>query len=73
MINELSRHGYRISAGTIYPLLHGLERKGLLRSQKVRDGRTFRREYSATAEGRRALKTAKQRVSELFGEIFEKR
>src|SRR6476619_2610410 len=28
MSEELSRHGYRISAGTLYPLLHGLERKG---------------------------------------------
>jgi PadR family transcriptional regulator, regulatory protein PadR len=71
MINELSRHGYRLSAGTLYPLLHGLEKKGLLRSRKVRAGRWFRREYSATAAGRRALRTAKQRVSELFGEIFE--
>jgi DNA-binding PadR family transcriptional regulator len=71
MMNELSRHGYRLSAGTLYPLLHGLEKKGLLRSRKVRAGRWFRREYSATAAGRRALKTAKQRVSELFGEIFE--
>ena len=26
MAEELARHGYRISPGTIYPLLHGLER-----------------------------------------------
>jgi DNA-binding PadR family transcriptional regulator len=30
MIEELSRHGYKLSAGTLYPLLHGLEKKGYL-------------------------------------------
>ena len=25
MIEELNRHGYRISPGSLYPLLHGLE------------------------------------------------
>ena len=32
MVEELARHGYRISPGTLYPLLHGLEKKGYLRS-----------------------------------------
>jgi hypothetical protein len=31
MIEELGRHGYRISPGTLYPLLHNLEKKGYLR------------------------------------------
>jgi PadR family transcriptional regulator PadR len=72
MIAELSRHGYRMSPGTLYPLLHGLEAKGLLQSRPVRAGRWFRREYCATAAGRKALRAAKKRVRELFGEIFEK-
>jgi PadR family transcriptional regulator PadR len=72
MIAELSRHGYRMSPGTLYPLLHGLEAKGLLQSRPVRVGRWFRREYRATAAGRKALRTVKKRVRELFGEIFEK-
>jgi DNA-binding PadR family transcriptional regulator len=72
MIEELSRHGYRMSPGTLYPLLHGLEAKGLLRSRPVRVGRWFRREYRATKAGRKALRAAKKRVRELFGEIFEK-
>ena len=25
MIDELGRHGYRLSAGTLYPILHGME------------------------------------------------
>ena len=28
MIEELARHGYRISPGSLYPLLQGLEPKG---------------------------------------------
>lgn len=71
MIEELARHGYRLSPGTLYPLLDGLEKKGLLRSSRqLVDGR-FRRFYRATPAGRKALKTAKLRVRELFGELFE--
>jgi DNA-binding PadR family transcriptional regulator len=29
MIEELARHGYKISPGTLYPMLHALERKGI--------------------------------------------
>ena len=31
---ELARHGYRLSAGTLYPMLHKLEAKGYLLSCK---------------------------------------
>jgi len=71
MIEELRRHGYELSAGTLYPLLHGLERKGLLRSVKRRIGGTERRVYRATRSGRAALCVAKAKVRELFGELFE--
>jgi PadR family transcriptional regulator, regulatory protein PadR len=71
MIEELQRHGYKLSPGTLYPFLHGLERKGLLRSRKVSAGQWTRREYTATRAGHRVLKIAKKRVRELFGEIFE--
>lgn len=71
MIEELARHGYRLSAGTLYPLLDGMEKRGLLRSsRKLVDGK-FRRLYRATPSGRAALRVAKKRVMELFGELFE--
>lgn len=73
MIDELARHGYRISAGTLYPLLHGLERKGYLRSAKRMTEGRVRRVYRATAAGKRALDAAKAKVHELFGELFEER
>lgn len=71
MIEELARHGYRMSPGTIYPLLHGLEQRGLLRSSPQRSGSRSRRTYRATAQGRRALRHAKEKVRELFAELFE--
>lgn len=71
MIEELARHGYRISPGSLYPLLHGLERKGYLRSSERRDGRSLRKEYRATPLGRRALQAIKGKVRELFEELIE--
>jgi PadR family transcriptional regulator PadR len=71
MIEELRRHGYALSAGTLYPILHGLERKGLLRSVKHRTGGTERRVYRATKTGHSALAATKAKVRELFGELFE--
>ena len=57
--------------GTLYPLLHGLEEKGYLRSIKEREGKSLRRLYQATPLGRKALVAARQKVSELFGELLE--
>ena len=73
MIEELGRHGYRISPGSLYPLLHGLEKKGYLRSTEQRDGRSLRKVYRATAQGRRALAAVQDKVKELFRELIEER
>ncbi len=73
MIDELARHGYRISPGSLYPLLHGLEKKGYLRPRAQRKGRSLRRVYRATPLGRKALAAAKSKVRELFGELIEGR
>jgi PadR family transcriptional regulator PadR len=71
MIDELARHGYRISPGSLYPLLHAMERKGYLCSAEKRNGRSLRREYRATPLGRRALAAVKDKVRELFQELIE--
>ena len=71
MIEELGRHGYKLSAGTLYPILHGLERKGYLTSKVRQNGASLRRVYRATPDGRQALDVARSRVRELFGEMFE--
>ena len=71
MIDELARHGYRMSAGTLYPILHGMEAHGHLRSTVKLNGGRHRRFYRATPQGHKALATARRRVLELFGEMFE--
>jgi PadR family transcriptional regulator, regulatory protein PadR len=71
MIEELARHGYKLSPGTLYPLLGAMERKGLLRSSRARVNGKFRRIYRATPAGHKALRNARKRVQELFGELFE--
>jgi PadR family transcriptional regulator PadR len=71
IIEELGRHGYRMSPGTLYPLLRGLHTKGYLRVRETREGRRMRRLYTATAKGKRALQAARAKVRELFGELLE--
>ncbi|MGG9248654.1 PadR family transcriptional regulator, partial [Klebsiella pneumoniae] len=58
-------------AGTVYPMLHGLEKKGYLTSRHERTGRRERRVYDITEQGRTALADAKTKVKELFGELVE--
>ena len=71
IIEELGRHGYKLSAGTLYPMLHSLEEAGYLRStSRIVVGR-MRRNYRITVKGRKALAAAKVKVTELFGELFE--
>ncbi len=71
MIEELARHGYRVSPGVMYPLLRSMERKRYLRSTHERSGPSARRLYHATPLGRRALSAAMVKVQELFSELFE--
>ena len=68
---ELRRHGYELSPGTLYPMLHGLERKGYLQSRQQREGKRSRRLYTITPKGKAAFNEAKAKVQELFGELFE--
>ena len=70
---ELARHGYSISPGTLYPTLHRLEKEGYLESSsEVINGRV-RRYYRATAEGRRVLEESRQKIRELVTEVMEER
>jgi PadR family transcriptional regulator, regulatory protein PadR len=71
IIEELARHGYRLSPGTLYPLLHGLEEKGYLSSSEEIGLRQSRRVYRATPKGHEALAAAKLKVRELFSELLE--
>lgn len=69
MIEELARYGYRVSAGTLYPMLHAKERKGYLGPRTERAGRSHRRLYRTTPYGVEALKMAHDKIRERFHEV----
>ena len=70
ILRELQRHGYQLSPGTLYPLLHRMEARGLLKSEKELVAGKFRRLYRITDSGREILFEAREKVRELFGELF---
>ena len=71
MMEELKHHGYRIGPGTLYPLLHGLERSGLLKSSLKTVAGRERRVYTITGTGKKALAKATEKVDELHHELHE--
>src|ERR1700744_493090 len=71
MIEELREHGYKISAGTLYPMLRTMERDGWIKGRDEKGGGR-RRLYSITPAGRAALKEVRARLQELFREVGSK-
>ncbi len=68
---ELAHHGYRLSPGTLYPVLHGLAAARYLRCvSKVESGRV-RKYYRITPRGQWALGEARKRLKELVKEVLE--
>ncbi len=68
---ELVRHGYRLSQGTLYPTLHQLEQSGYLRSRRQVVRGRWRTYYRATAAGRKVLDEARQKLQELVAEVID--
>jgi PadR family transcriptional regulator, regulatory protein PadR len=71
LIEELAEHGYRVSPGTLYPLLHSLEQSEMMKSYNEVSAGKIRRYYRITVKGRRFLRKAKVQLAELVAEIFE--
>jgi PadR family transcriptional regulator, regulatory protein PadR len=69
IMEELIRHGYRVSQGTLYPTLHLLEELGYLRSRTEFVGGRRRKYYRATPSGRRVLEQARRQLLELVSEV----
>jgi PadR family transcriptional regulator PadR len=70
ILEELGRHGYRLSPGTLYPTLHRLSREGLLSVEKrIVDGK-IRKYYVITEQGLAALDEAKKKITELVNEVI---
>ena len=72
VLNELRRHGYDISPGTLYPLLHRMRRHGWLKCQPARRrGPRARMDYRLTAEGQKVLAMVREQLKELHGEVVK--
>lgn len=73
MMEELRRHGYDVGAGTLYPLLHQLEKVGYLTSHPEVVGGKQRKYYRATPQGAQALEAAREKLAELVSEVLHDR
>jgi PadR family transcriptional regulator PadR len=70
LMRELARHGYDVSPGTVYPILHELERSGYLRREdRVVHGKV-RKYYRTTPRGDQALEEARAKIAELVAEVL---
>ena len=71
LIVELRRHGYELSPGKMYPVLHDLEEAGYLRRiDRVVNGK-IRKYYRVTPRGVAVLADARRKIGELVGELLE--
>jgi len=71
LIEELDRHGYKLSPGTLYPILRSLEKKTFLESyQQTVEGK-IRKYYKITLKGKEALAEARQKIKELVREVIQ--
>jgi len=70
MMEELSGHGYSMGPGTLYPILHDMEKEGLLTSEDVTVSGKVRKVYHLTDDGRKTLGSLKKLIRELYGEVI---
>jgi DNA-binding PadR family transcriptional regulator len=68
MVEELHHHGYRISPGTLYPMLSRMEKRGWLKSAAPRRPKG-QRVYTLTPRGKEVLKRIRASLDELYGEV----
>jgi len=69
MTEELKSHGYDVSAGTLYPIFHNLEKEGLLSAKNKNVNGKIRKYYDITEKGAGVLAEAKLKIKELTHEL----
>ena len=70
IIQELRRHGYDVSPGTIYPVLKRMETRGWLAvTDTKRSSSKDRQEYVLTSDGKKILAELREKVVELYEEV----
>ena len=71
MLEELGHHGYSISPGTLYPILHSMTRSGYLECERRVVSGKVRKYYVATEAGKHALAEVRLKIQELTGEVLK--
>lgn len=71
MIEELRRHGYKLSPGTLYPILHHLQEAGYISCLEAVVSGKRRKNYRITKKGKRLLTDAQGKLRELFSEVVQ--
>jgi DNA-binding PadR family transcriptional regulator len=70
IINELKRHGYTVSPGTIYPILHTMKQNNFLTAATEIVNGKQRIYYTATPNGKEVLENAREKIKELYNEVI---
>jgi len=68
MLEELHHHGYRLSPGTLYPILARMARRGWLRASEPKRSKAAR-VYHLTPRGHEVLNQLRLSLDELYGEV----
>ena len=71
LMDELARHGYDLSPGTLYPILHEMEKDGYLMCEKELVEGKIRKYYSLTKNGKAMLRRSRDMALELVKELTE--
>lgn len=72
MLEELRHHGYRLSPGTLYPVLARMARRGWLKADPSKRS-TDARVYRITPSGAEVLQRLRASLAELQHEVGERR
>ena len=72
MLEELREHGYRLSPGTLYPLLARMEDRGWLRAVEPKRSKAAR-VYRLTPQGHAVLQQLLASLEELHREVGGRR
>lgn len=68
MLEELHHHGYRLSPGTLYPILARMAQRGWLRATEPERSKGAR-VYHLTPRGQDVLGQLRRALDELYGEV----
>jgi PadR family transcriptional regulator, regulatory protein PadR len=68
MLEELHHHGYRLSPGTLYPILARMAKRGWLRASEPKRSKAAR-VYRLTPRGQEVLNQLRLSLAELYGEV----